>query len=99
MDIERVGIVGAGQMGNGIANVFALAGYSVVLNDVDQGAIDRALSAIRGNLDRQVTREKISAKTRDDAIARISTTLRQSVKLSRLRSSKICFLISSRIQF
>jgi 3-hydroxybutyryl-CoA dehydrogenase len=75
MDIERVGIVGAGQMGNGIANVFALAGYSVVLNDVDQGAIDRALSAIRGNLDRQVTREKISAKTRDDAIARISTTL------------------------
>lgn len=76
MDIERVGIVGAGQMGNGIAHVFALAGYSVVLNDVDQGAIDRAMTAIRGNLDRQVTREKISAKTRDDAIARISTTLR-----------------------
>ncbi len=75
MDIKTVGIVGAGQMGNGIAHVFALSGYEVKLNDISQEALDRGIGVIRKNLDRQVSREKISAEARDDALARISTTL------------------------
>ncbi|GGD24027.1 3-hydroxybutyryl-CoA dehydrogenase [Sinisalibacter lacisalsi] len=76
MAIETVGVVGAGQMGNGIAHVMALAGYEVFLNDVDQAAIDRALATIGKNLDRQVSREKITATERDEALARIKPTLR-----------------------
>jgi 3-hydroxybutyryl-CoA dehydrogenase len=75
MAVETVGVVGAGQMGNGIAHVMALAGYDVVLNDIDQGALGKALDTIRHNLDRQVSREKITAADRDAALARISTTL------------------------
>ncbi|MEE9388059.1 MAG: 3-hydroxybutyryl-CoA dehydrogenase [Paracoccaceae bacterium] len=74
MDIQRIGIIGAGQMGNGIAHVCALAGYDVVLNDVNQDALDAALDLVRTNLDRQVTREKISSVSRDAAMGRISTT-------------------------
>ncbi|WP_299646568.1 3-hydroxybutyryl-CoA dehydrogenase [uncultured Jannaschia sp.] len=75
MDIESIGIVGAGQMGNGIAHVCALAGYDVLLNDVRQEALDDAVGLIRRNLDRQVSREKISAEHRDAAMGRIRTTL------------------------
>ncbi|NVO22149.1 3-hydroxybutyryl-CoA dehydrogenase [Donghicola sp. C2-DW-16] len=75
MEVKKVGIVGAGQMGNGIAHVFALAGYDVLLNDISQEALDRGVANVRKNLDRQVSREKISAEERDVAIARISTTL------------------------
>ncbi|MDV7142413.1 3-hydroxybutyryl-CoA dehydrogenase [Tropicimonas sp. TH_r6] len=75
MDIKTVGIVGAGQMGNGIAHVFALSGYEVKLSDISQEALDRGIATIRKNLDRQVSREKISAEARDDTLARISTTL------------------------
>ncbi|MEL7107360.1 MAG: 3-hydroxybutyryl-CoA dehydrogenase [Pseudomonadota bacterium] len=74
MDIQSVGVIGAGQMGNGIAHVFALAGYDVLLMDVDEAALGRALDTIRGNLDRQVSREKITAGDRDSALARIRTT-------------------------
>ena len=59
MDIKTVGIVGAGQMGNGIAHVFALAGYDVLLTDISQDALDRAVALIDRNLDRQVSRDKI----------------------------------------
>lgn len=75
MAIETVGIVGAGQMGNGIAHVFALAGYDVLLNDVQQDNLTAARSIIEGNLDRQVSRDKITAQEKADAMARISTTL------------------------
>jgi len=75
MEIKSVGVVGAGQMGNGIAHVMALAGYEVRLNDIDQAALDAALAAITKNLDRQVSRDKISAAERDEAVARIRTTL------------------------
>ncbi len=74
MDIESVGVIGAGQMGNGIAHVFALAGYDVLMMDIDPAALDGALDIIRGNLDRQVAREKISAADRDAALGRIRTT-------------------------
>ncbi|MGB2892986.1 MAG: 3-hydroxyacyl-CoA dehydrogenase NAD-binding domain-containing protein, partial [Albidovulum sp.] len=64
MEITSVGIVGAGQMGNGIAHVFALAGYDVLLTDVSQEALDKALALIDRNLERQAARGKISAEDR-----------------------------------
>ena len=75
MEIKSVGVVGAGQMGNGIAHVMALAGYEVRLNDVSQDALDKAAALIRKNMDRQVSREAISAEDRDAALDRIRTTL------------------------
>lgn len=75
MSIQTVGIVGAGQMGNGIAHVFALAGFDVMLNDISQDSLDKAVATITKNLDRQVSREKISAAARDEALRRIGTTL------------------------
>jgi 3-hydroxybutyryl-CoA dehydrogenase len=75
MDIKTVGVIGAGQMGNGIAHVLALAGYDVKMTDISRDALDKALELIGANLDRQVTREKISAADRDAAMKRISTTL------------------------
>ncbi|WP_116086097.1 3-hydroxybutyryl-CoA dehydrogenase [Tropicimonas sp. IMCC34011] len=78
MDITRVGIVGAGQMGSGIAHVFALAGYDILLNDIDRTALDKALETVTKNLDRQVSKEKISEEERDEALGRIATTLQLS---------------------
>ncbi len=71
MDIKTVGVIGAGQMGNGIAHVFAMAGYEVTLNDISEDALKKAVETIRGNLDRQIARGKITEAERDDAIARI----------------------------
>ena len=75
MDIRSVGIVGAGQMGNGIAHVFALAGYDVLLNDISAEGLEKALSTIDKNLERQAGRGKISAEERALAFGRIKTTL------------------------
>ncbi|MDF3607993.1 3-hydroxybutyryl-CoA dehydrogenase [Paracoccus sp. DMF-8] len=75
MTIQSVGVIGAGQMGNGIAHVFALAGYDVVLNDISQDSLDKALVLIARNLDRQVSRDKISQADKDSALQRIKTTL------------------------
>lgn len=75
MEIVKVGIVGAGQMGNGIAHVFALAGYDVLLNDISADSLTAAIEIIDGNLERQVARQKISATEKDAAMARISTTM------------------------
>jgi len=75
MTVETVGVVGAGQMGNGIAHVMALAGYEVLLNDVNEAALGTAIETITRNLDRQVSREKISTADRDAALGRITTTL------------------------
>ncbi len=72
--IKTVGIVGAGQMGNGIAHVCALAGYDVVLTDVKQEALDKAIETIHFNLDRQVKRNAISGADRDRALKRIKTS-------------------------
>ncbi|KMK66079.1 3-hydroxybutyryl-CoA dehydrogenase [Puniceibacterium sp. IMCC21224] len=75
MKIKSIGVVGAGQMGNGIAHVMALAGYFVRLNDISQDALDASVQVIDRNLDRQVSRDKISQNDKDAAMARISTTL------------------------
>ncbi|NVK18791.1 MAG: 3-hydroxybutyryl-CoA dehydrogenase [Methylocystaceae bacterium] len=66
--IETIGVIGAGQMGNGIAHVAAVAGYSVKLIDVSQDALDKAVATITKNLDRQVKKEKISQEDRDKAL-------------------------------
>ncbi|GAA6165889.1 3-hydroxybutyryl-CoA dehydrogenase [Pelagimonas sp. KU-00592-HH] len=75
MEIKSIGVVGAGQMGNGIAHVMALAGYDVMLNDINQDALDAAVARIDKNMDRQVSRNLISADDKATAMARIGTTL------------------------
>jgi 3-hydroxybutyryl-CoA dehydrogenase len=72
--ISQVGIIGAGQMGNGIAHVCALAGLPVVMVDVKREALDKALATITRNMDRQVNRSLVSAEDRDAAMARITTS-------------------------
>ncbi|KJZ21883.1 3-hydroxybutyryl-CoA dehydrogenase [Tritonibacter mobilis] len=75
MDVKKVGVIGAGQMGNGIAHVLALAGFNVVLNDISQQALDSALSLIQKNLARQASRGKIEDAEVTATMDRISTTL------------------------
>lgn len=75
MDIQKVGIVGAGQMGNGIAHVFALAGYDVLMSDISRDALDNAVKLIDGNMDRQLARGRITEDSKAAALARISTTM------------------------
>jgi 3-hydroxybutyryl-CoA dehydrogenase len=75
MAIQTVGIVGAGQMGNGIAHVFALAGYDVLMNDVSEESLSKALVTIDRNIERQVTRGKVTAEAKAGAMARIKTSL------------------------
>ncbi|WP_027244918.1 3-hydroxybutyryl-CoA dehydrogenase [Leisingera daeponensis] len=76
MGIQKVGVIGAGQMGNGIAHVMALAGYDVVLNDVSQQALDSALSLIHKNMERQAGKGKISEADMKAALARIQPSLK-----------------------
>ena len=72
--IESLGIIGAGTMGNGIAQVSAAAGLSVTMVDISDAAVKRGLSTIDGSLDRLVKKEKMSAADRDAALARINAT-------------------------
>jgi 3-hydroxybutyryl-CoA dehydrogenase len=74
MTIQSVGIIGAGTMGNGIAQVCAASGIPVVLVDISDPALERGLKAVRSNLDRLVQKEKISEADRDAAFARIRCT-------------------------
>ncbi|HLS59005.1 MAG TPA: 3-hydroxybutyryl-CoA dehydrogenase [Paracoccaceae bacterium] len=71
MDIRSVGVIGAGQMGSGIAHVFALAGFEVWLNDLSEEALERGFATIEKNLGRQVARGLITADDRDAALARL----------------------------
>jgi 3-hydroxybutyryl-CoA dehydrogenase len=70
--IKTIGVIGAGQMGNGIAHVAAAAGYGVLLHDLSKERVEAALATINGNLTRQVTRGKLSEEDRDKALRRIS---------------------------
>lgn len=74
-EIRRVGVVGAGTMGNGIAHVFARSGLPVVLADVDQPALDRGLTTIEKNLAREVAKGKLVQTDADAARARVAGTL------------------------
>jgi 3-hydroxybutyryl-CoA dehydrogenase len=75
MTIQRVGVIGAGTMGNGIAHVFARCGFNVVLCDVERRFLDRGLETIGKNLDREVAKNKISAEDKKATLGRISTVL------------------------
>ncbi len=78
MEIERVGIVGAGTMGNGIAHVFACGGFPVTLCDLEQRLLDRALATIGRNLDRDLAKQKITATEKAAAFGRIETVVDRS---------------------
>jgi 3-hydroxybutyryl-CoA dehydrogenase len=75
MDIRQVGVVGAGTMGNGIAHVFARSGYRVVLCDLEQRFLDRALETVTKNLDRELAKNKITAEDKSAALKRITPVL------------------------
>lgn len=75
MTVQTVGVIGAGQMGNGIAHVLSRSGYSVLLNDVSQQALDLAIERIRKNMDRQLRSGKITSDDIGSAMGRIKTTL------------------------
>ncbi|MGA2697151.1 MAG: 3-hydroxybutyryl-CoA dehydrogenase [Terriglobales bacterium] len=72
MEIKQVGVIGAGTMGNGIAHVFARSGYSVMLCDLEQRFLDRALQTIEKNLEREASKGKITADEKAAALQRIS---------------------------
>jgi 3-hydroxybutyryl-CoA dehydrogenase len=74
-DVKRVGVIGAGQMGCGIAQVLAQAGYDVRLSDVDREHLDNGLAKIRKNLQRAVERGKLASDDKDAALKRITTGL------------------------
>ena len=75
MQIKKVGVIGAGQMGNGIAHVLSLGGYEVVLNDIDKNTLKKASHNIKNNLERQVNSNKISTEESITALKAISYTM------------------------
>src|SRR3954471_2481636 len=85
MDIHKLGVVGAGQMGNGIAHVAAAAGLSVVLVDVDEGFLRKARATIEKNFEREIAKGKRTAEERAAALERLSET----TDLSRLSDADL----------
>ncbi len=83
--VQTVGVVGAGTMGSGIAHVFARAGFSVLLSDVDQSLLERSHTSIRLNLAREVKKGKVTAEEADGAASRIELV----VDLDRLRPAQL----------
>jgi 3-hydroxybutyryl-CoA dehydrogenase len=71
--MRTVGVIGAGQMGNGIAHVFAQHGWQVTLVDVSAALVEKAVATIRGNMDRQVKKGALTEQARDEALGRIAT--------------------------
>ncbi len=72
MSIKRIGVIGAGQMGSGISHVAAVAGIDVVMSDISQEQLDKAVATIDKNLERQVQRDKITAADKQAALDRLS---------------------------
>ena len=85
MDITTVGIIGAGTMGNGIAQACAVSGINVVMVDISEAAVQKGVATVSGSLDRLVKKEKISAADKDAAMARIKV----STSYEDLRSSQL----------
>ena len=71
--IQNIGVVGAGQMGSGIAHVLAVAGYDIMLTDTSNAQMQKALKVIEANLNRQVSRGRLEQVEAVDALARIQT--------------------------
>jgi 3-hydroxybutyryl-CoA dehydrogenase len=76
MDIQHVGVVGAGQMGSGIAHVFALAGFDILMTDISAEGLTKAVALIDRNIERQVSRGKVTAEAKAKALSHIKTTLK-----------------------
>ena len=76
MEVELIGVVGAGQMGAGIAQVAACSGYQVMIADIDEEAVNRGMDTIRSSLQKLTSRGKISQQTAASALSCISTTVR-----------------------
>jgi 3-hydroxybutyryl-CoA dehydrogenase len=74
MAIQSVGVIGAGQMGNGIAHVFAAAGFDVLLHDISPEAVAAAMAKISGNLDRQIKKGKLSEADKAETLSRIKAS-------------------------
>ena len=74
MDIKTIGIIGAGTMGNGIAQACAVSGLNVVMVDISDAAVQKGLSTVSGSLDRLLKKEKITQADKDAAMARIKTS-------------------------
>lgn len=72
--VKTVGVIGAGQMGNGIAHVFALSGYEVIICDINEDALKKAITTIEKNLSRQISKEIITEKDSTNALAAIRTS-------------------------
>lgn len=83
MTIRTIGVIGAGTMGNGIAQVCAAAGFQVIMVDINEAALGRALQTIDKNLDRLLQKEKLSAENKQQALSNIHTT----TELSALKSA------------
>lgn len=75
MEIKKIGVVGAGTMGNGIAQVSAAAGYDVVMRDIEEKFVQKGLAAIAANLDRMVAKGKLSEEDKAATLGRIKTTV------------------------
>ncbi len=75
MEIKTIGVVGAGQMGNGIAQVAAFAGFHVVMSDIADSFVQKGLTTISGNLDRMAEKGKISPQKKDEIFGRIKGTV------------------------
>lgn len=78
MAIERVAVIGAGTMGNGIAHVFARSGYQVILCDVEQKFLERGVATLSKNLDRELAKNKITEAQKSDTLKRIEGTVDRS---------------------
>ncbi|MCK8658311.1 3-hydroxybutyryl-CoA dehydrogenase [Pseudomonas umsongensis] len=85
MNLQNIGVIGAGTMGNGIAQVCALAGFNVTLVDISEGALQKALATVGKNLDRQVAKETLSAEQKNAALEKIRT----STDYSNLRDAQL----------
>ncbi len=72
--IKTVAVIGAGTMGNGIAHVFARAGFSVILKDVDQRFLDRGMETMSKNLDREVKKGKLADADKSGVLGRVQAT-------------------------
>ena len=73
MDIRKIGIIGAGTMGNGIAQAFAVCGFDVTMTDISEAAVQRGLKTVDGSLERLVKKEKLSADAKAAALGHIKT--------------------------
>ena len=75
MQIKKVGVIGSGQMGNGIAHVLSLGRYDVVLNEIDKSTLEKAPHNIKNNVERQVNSKKIAAEESKTALKSVSYTM------------------------